>query len=331
MLSESSRETKLIIKFIDSYRIFPVSLQKLCEVFNYSKGKTTNYKAEFNNINIFENKILFDEFIKYSINDSLILYKCMLAAGVKYKEAYSIDLSDTLSTSSLSLIIFRSKFLTKLNVDIPVLNSQMDGFIRYSYYGGSTDYYKAYAENVFYYDVNSLYPFSMLKDMPFEPGDFIKDLSQYDLNNFFGFALAEITCPDDIKIPVLPFKDADRTIHPTGTWTGTYFSEELKAVSKYGYTVKLISGYPFSQIKLFKDYVEYFFEIKQNSINEAERFIAKMHLNQLYGIFGRKKETIETLSIYKKDLPKYIATKIIKAVIEVSDDVLLFSYTHSTI
>ena len=37
-----------------------------------------------------------------------------------------------------------------------------DRFIRGSYYGGAVDYYKAYGENLHYYDVNSLYPYAML-------------------------------------------------------------------------------------------------------------------------------------------------------------------------
>ena len=48
------------------------------------------------------------------------------------------------------------------------MKSSQDIFIRDSYYGGAMDYYKAYGENLRYYDVNSLYPFVMKKDMPFK-------------------------------------------------------------------------------------------------------------------------------------------------------------------
>ena len=47
-----------------------------------------------------------------------------------------------------------------------VLTIKQDNFIRCGYYGGVTDYYKAYGENLYYYDVNSLYPFAMLNNMP---------------------------------------------------------------------------------------------------------------------------------------------------------------------
>ena len=34
-------------------------------------------------------------------------------------------------------------------------------FVRKSYFGGATDYYRGHGYNLKYYDVNSLYPFAM--------------------------------------------------------------------------------------------------------------------------------------------------------------------------
>ncbi|GER42509.1 DNA polymerase [Striga asiatica] len=44
-----------------------------------------------------------------------------------------------------------------------------DSFIRRAYYGGHTDVYKPYGENLYYYDVNSLYPYVM-KEFPMPGG-----------------------------------------------------------------------------------------------------------------------------------------------------------------
>lgn len=46
-----------------------------------------------------------------------------------------------------------------------------------------------------------------------------------------------------------------------------------------------------------------------------------MHLNQLYGYFGRKQELIETKNIYNVDLPKFISIRIIKSIIEINKDI----------
>jgi hypothetical protein len=37
------------------------------------------------------------------------------------------------------------------------------------------------------------------------------------LENVFGFAEARITTPDDIAIPLLPFKVENETLHPLGS------------------------------------------------------------------------------------------------------------------
>jgi hypothetical protein len=61
------------------------------------------------------------------------------------------------------LKIFRSKFLS---LSIPILTKDVDEFVRFGYYGGGTDFYKAYETNLKYYDVNSLYSNAMKNPMP---------------------------------------------------------------------------------------------------------------------------------------------------------------------
>ena len=72
---------------------------------------------------------------------------------------------------------------------------------------------------------------------------------------------------------------------------------------------------------LFSDYVRNFYEQKRNSTG-PKRFIAKMHLNQLYGIFGRKHDLLETVNIYKKDFEKFISSRIIKSIIPINDRII---------
>lgn len=115
-----------------------------------------------------------------------------------------------------------------------------------------------------------------------------------NLDDFFSFIKCEITTSEDnnnLLKPILPYKYLTTyiTFYPIGNWTGIYFSEELKAVSKLGYRIKLLEGYEFDKVDLFSDYVNHFYNIKKTSIkNSPQRFIAKMHLNTLYGILGRK-------------------------------------------
>ena len=199
------------------------------------------------------------------------------------------------STSTLSLKIFRKDLLG--NKKIPIFNQNIDSFIRDSYYGGATDNYKLHAKNLHYYDINSLYPFAMCKPMPHNLLN-IK-YNYIDLDTFFGFIKCEVFCPDSVLRPILPIKFNGRVIYPHGKWIGTYFSEEIKAVIPLGYIIKPITGYEFSKVNLFNSYVNHFYQEKKIS-KGSQRFIAKMHLNQLYGYFGRSLELLSTVNIHKR-------------------------------
>lgn len=159
----------------------------------------------------------------------------------------------------------------------------------------------------------------MCNPMPIEflseiPGNEVK------LEDVFGFAEAKITAPDNLEIPLLPFKFQNETIHPIGSWIGIYFVEELKAVQKYGYKIELIKVYKFSKSDIFTNYINYFYNIKKFATGPL-RLIAKMHLNQLYGYFGRRKTLIETKNVYNKDLIKYYGNYTIFSEITINKDI----------
>ena len=307
------------ITWSDSYRVFPISLNELCETFKVD-GKISEYDSRFNDISLFENTSLFNEFKKYALQDSISLLNALLKAQNIYYNNYKIDLGTALSTSSLSLKIFRKHFLDK---NIPIIKGVQDEFIRAGYYGGATDYYKAKGKNAYYYDVNSLYPYAMKKDMPNKVLARHTDMSNINLTHFFGFCLVEVYCPHQVKRPILPHKYNGETIFPTGKWKGIYFSEELKAVlnCNLGYEIKLISGYSFTKTDFFNSYVDHFYDKKKISNSKAERLIAKMHLNQLYGIFGRRRDILESKNVYTKDLWKYVGKYIIKNIISINDEI----------
>jgi DNA polymerase type B, organellar and viral len=303
------------ITWLDSYRIFPVSLNDLCKVFEV-EGKLSSYSEEYNNLNIFYgNKTLLLQFINYAKQDSICLFNALMNAQSHYLNNYSVDIVNVVSTSNLSLVIFRYHFL---KVNIPILKSNVDQFIRTSYFGGATDYYKAYGENLKYYDVNSLYPFVMKNSIPFEIIKYHHEMNNILLDSMFGFFLAEITPPETIKHPLLPYKYNGETIYPVGQFKGVYFSEELKNAEKYGYKINLLSGYECSKTDLFNSYVDHFYKIKSTSTGPL-KFISKLHLNTLYGVFGRRQDLIKTINIHPKDITQYASTHIIKSIIQVSD------------
>ena len=167
--------------------------------------------------------------------------------------------------------------------------------------------------------MNSLYPFAMLNPIPHEIIKFHDDLTNSNIDDLFGFFRAEIITPKNLIYPLLPYKNDGLTIHPTGKFTGTYFSEELKAVQAKGYKINLIDGYEFSKINLFNKFIDYFYNIKKNS-KGAERFIAKLHLNTLYGYFGRSLNLLETIIIKNNKINEIVSKFKVKTIYNIDSE-----------
>jgi len=106
--------------------------------------------------------------------------------------------------------------------NIPILAGDIYEDIKKGYYGGMVEVYKPFAENLKKYDVNSLYPDSMMKrPMPVGmPIYFEGDLSYLERGKSMGFVYASINMPH-IHKPLLPKKHNLRggvqsTIYPIG-------------------------------------------------------------------------------------------------------------------
>jgi len=293
-----------------------MSLNNLCQLF-WVEGKLIPYNPKFNDISLFNSPRIWGLFKKYALQDAVALYESLFVAQNLYFTKFGVDIESIYSMATLALKIFRTKFLDK---DIFILPQHTDLFIRQGYFGGGTDVYKAYGELLHYYDVNSLYPFAMLNDMPHDlinPN--LINLSNRTLESFFGFAEVVVICPTNNLRPVLPFHLNGKTIYPVGTWKGVYFSEELKAVVKLGYKITLIKGYEFTKVDLFKDYVNTFYEIKRTS-SGSEKAIAKLLLNNLYGYFGRKQINIITQNVKNINLEPILLTRVVKSLININEE-----------
>jgi hypothetical protein len=311
LLNLEEEDNLSVLTWKDSLRIFPGSLDSICKQFNV-EGKVSKYNPEYNTIELFDNLELFEEFKEYSMQDSIALYNALINAQKLYMDNYQIDICNIVSTASLAFKIFRSHHLTK---EISLLTPYEETFVRESYLGGATDYYKALGENVYWYDINSLYPTAMLQPVPYKAIANHKDLSSVNVKDFKGFVLAKVTCPENIKHPIVSVKQDGKTIYPRGCWKGVYFADYLAKAQDFGYKIELISGIEFEYADLFSTYIEHFYEIKRTSKGSL-KYLAKLKLNSLYGMFGRKNESVDTINIKNDELINYFATKVVKNVID---------------
>ena len=102
-------------KFIwkDSLRIFNISLKELCEIFNSKTKKLHSYKSEYNNIQLFNDPLLLEEFKLYSVQDSISLLEALKISQDLYSNLYHVDITSICSASTLAMKIFRLNYLKK--------------------------------------------------------------------------------------------------------------------------------------------------------------------------------------------------------------------------
>jgi hypothetical protein len=285
------------------------------------------------------------ETIKYCNLDCIVLYNIISNFQKKIYTLFRIDVTKYPTLSSLAFAIYRNKFLA--NYKIPLIEGKLFDEIKKGYTGGSVDVYKPRPEKeekVYRYDVNSLYPYVMKEYyMPvgnpiFFEGDIelIGKDSGYNLieGKPFGFFEVEVKAPKNMKIPLLQIKlktdNGFRTIAPVGTWTGTYFSEEIYNARNYGYEFKILRGYLFNKEKIFTNYVDFLYNIKVNSKKGTPDYIiSKLLLNTLYGRFGMDPYMENHIIINNKDSLQFRANKIITNILDLNNGKELISFFDS--
>ena len=187
-----------------------------------------------------------EESLKYLTDDLICLYEVIVKASKQVFLDYGVDMRENLTISGLAIKIFLRNFYDN---NIPLISkSSMYRDIKEGYYGAITEVYKPYGQNLYYYDVNSLYPHVALQDLP--GVDCYKE-HYIDMNisikNLFGFYYCEIETNNNDYLGLLPVRDKYGLYYPLGKWAGWYFSEELKFAQQNGYKIKVIKGYSFSR------------------------------------------------------------------------------------
>jgi hypothetical protein len=304
------------IRFNDSLNLLPSSLSKLAKSFNVETQKdvfpyefankvSLDYVGSipdisyFNNINIVDYISYVQRFVDdtwslknetlfYLKADCVSLYQVIQAFGNIMFNDHKIDITTTPTLPSLAFKAYRTDYIKTRN--IPLIDEGLYNILVNAYYGGLVDHYIPYGKNLYYYDVNSLYPYAMTNPMPVGNPTHIIGTEYIDFENFFGFIKAQIVAPSNLKIPVLPVKHNGKLLCTTGVWTGWYFSEELRdARDNFGYQITPLEGYKFESEIIFSDYVNHYYDMKRladQTNDPALRLIAKLFLNSLYGRFG---------------------------------------------
>ena len=183
---------RVYIKLVDSYNILTHSLRDLGKTFELDVQKdvfpysfvdenTISYRGSKPDKSYYPEGVdqpTYDlipredwntqiETLKYLEIDLKSLFEVMSKFSDNIYRNHKVQVSGSLTISSLAMKIFLSRFYDAANAPIPLINRKsIADDIRKSYFGGITEVYKPYGEALYYYDVNSLYPYAALNPMP---------------------------------------------------------------------------------------------------------------------------------------------------------------------
>ena len=274
--------------FLSSTNYYRQSLKSLGEIFGISKMESPDFKTCTDN-----------ELKPYNKRDCEVLAKIIIDHIEFIKNNDLGNLQLTIASQAFSA--YKRKFMQdKLLVHNykRILDLEQD-----SYHGGRSEAFRlGKFKNVYKLDVNSMYPFVMKENIyPTTPifssvqkNVTIKMLEQAISNKNFVLA----NCNLELYKPLIGCKRNKKLIFPIGKIKESITSPELKYILDNPDSGKIISINSYVEYKtgkLFVDYVNFFYDIKLNTKNEAISVMAKLFLNSCYGKFGQHSGSVQKL------------------------------------
>lgn len=276
-----------------SYKLFPKSIEDIGDMVGVEKlNKTHNYDEikNYNSINE-----LPEEELNYISNDVTIM--CRL---IKYLNSVGIN-AITMSSSAYKNWKKDKFFLCKYQL-IKDENDEINEIVRKSYRGGITKVNKKYAgqeiRDVMSFDVNSLYPSVMYDNpMPIGMGKIYSSIKECKQDKRYLYIVEVVVAYAKVKDGFHSFigntsgfsysrkyEYDDELFNKTlYLWDKEY--ELFNLIYENKSVISRVVGYKQANY-VFKDYIDRWYNVKENAKTPAERQLAKLMLNSLYGKFG---------------------------------------------
>ena len=234
--------------------------------------------------------------LEYCRNDVAILRAAFFAMFAYTQDIAGVTPGITAAMASNRVYragYYRGRIEAQGTHHIPYVNDAE----RSAYHGGRTDtFYKGTpnGQQVYKYDVNSLYPYCMLGNMPVR---YLQSGSTQWVGGYDGYiVLADV----DIYIPpesdygflgLEGVKIEGRLIFPVGRYRAWVWEPLLKIADRHGYIERVHNVLLYECENIFDEYVTDLFarrlEYKRTG-NDAFQLLTKLMMNSLYGKFGQK-------------------------------------------
>jgi hypothetical protein len=283
------------IKFIDTCNYVFWSVEKLGEILGTPKLKHPSFLGERTPLNEEE----FEEMKTYNKRD------CKVSCDFMYffqEGVNKLGGNCKITIASTALGLWRMKHQPQdiIKEEYILKNDNIKEFIFNGYYGGRTEVFKrGIFKNLFYYDVNSLYPSVMVNDFPLPQSVKVVFPAIENISDFMGVTKAKVTCPTHLNKPFLPYHTKEKLLFPSGTFIGTWNNCELDYALKLGYDVEPLEQIIYTDSwKPFKSYVTELYNMRKElkEKNDNMELVVKLLLNSLYGKFATK--NVEELTIF---------------------------------
>ena len=308
-LDDKRNAAKKTIEFRDSTKKLIGTVEDIAKSYNlpikkgeidYRKYRPVGYKPT-------------KEEIEYILNDTEIIARALIPQ-------YKIGM-DKLTTASDTLAMYKRQIGKYFDILFPVLDIDIDSYIRKSYRGGlvlvdERISGKTINQPVFVYDVNSMYPFHMSeKSLPFGTPIYYKGKYRKDKRYNIFIQRIEVCCkvmpgykPTVLMKNPLYSKQLSYLTDTEGEMIElTLTSVDLELLLKHYeiFDITYIDGYKFqSSTNLLKSFIIPLYE-KKCVTTGAEREITKLLLNALYGKFATNPKHISKIPYLDGDIVKY--------------------------
>jgi hypothetical protein len=286
--------------FLDSMKLLPMGLERACQTFGL-EGKVQH------DLHMHEDN---PQWSVYLQQDCFALDKVLEKTHDLIETVLGGEVGMT--TPATSMKLFRRQFLGR-NSSPPRLprHAHFQGckkrktcpgccheWVRRGYYGGRTELYEVFGENLNYFDINSSYVAAMRETMPVGERMVTDELDWKMHEHYIGFVECTVRIPDDCYLPPLPHRQekTGKLMFNTGLFSGVWSCEELKLLehpSVRGEILYVKKVVWYRRKPLFGDMVDKLWGYRDKTkegYDEGLSMLAKLLGNGLYGKFGMKQD-----------------------------------------
>lgn len=271
------------LQILSSTNWFKSSLKETGKIFGVEKGETPDF------INVDTETLR-----EYCRQDAFVLAR-IIENYIDWIKARDLgNFSDTIAGQAFACL--RHKYMQPNSILLHRFKD-VERLERESYLGGRCEAFRLGTfENIYKLDVNSMYPFVMRNNnfpvKMISGRGLVGENEVLDAIDRDQYAIAD--CLFSLNEPSIGIRRNDKLIFPIGRIKSALTSPEISYIIEHpeiGSIERIEGGAIYDTLPIFKDYVDFFYNIKSNSEIPAEILMSKLFLNSVYGKFGQKEHT----------------------------------------